>query len=298
MKPKLVLIGEVHAHHMEEIFEMEGIIPKKIKRSGAGLRSVVDRSDKSKASMAKEAIQLINRIPKREVEILKKEKIKRLFLEVPDGREYVMVFKELSRTNDFRRLKERLYKLEKKQENMKIRLVKELLKKFGLSELINECFLKLIGKKGDAKKVQKIFSLYHITIARRAGINDICPVDDWKAERELLALWELFNEVLNVEERAMEHIAKLPLGDQEKLQEAERVEKELEWLREEITKRIQELNRKREEKIAQNVRKKFVGGGAMIVGLAHLQEIKRMLKKDFEIKEYEVGENSWKGMKS
>ena len=263
-KPKLVLIGEVHPAGLEDILKDIGILSVKVKTGKAGARYVVDRT--KNIERAKKAIRLIAReVDKKEVKILRKEKIKRLFLEMPDDKGYVRAFERLRRTGDFKKVKEELRVLDENMWHEELNLTEKMVKTSEFRKSLEKHFLESLRSVKQKGHVRNIFSLSKITVSHRAEITDIYPVDDIQSWRENCSLSYL--------------LYGIPYN------------RELKELERGILQRIYALNKKREAKMAQYVREKFIEGSALIVGLNHLPGIRERLKSNFKIKEYRVGED-------
>ena len=276
-KPKLVLIGEVHPIGLEGDFE--DLILKKL--VGKRPRAVVDKSKNFERT--KKAIKLINdEILKKEVGILRKHGIRRLFLELPDSKGYQRVFEEFRKEGNYSRLKKELRALELERSRSSVKLAIKIIERDKSCGGINPSLrIYLIAAltgyltRAVSKEDTYVFKLYP-TIFYRTGIRDVCPIEDARSSKKAASLVEIIFKLVDV------------------MDEYEAWRSDADALGREMRRKLDMLSKEREERMAQKIRKMFIDGSAAIVGSYHLSNLKKLLATDFDIVEYEVGQDATK----
>lgn len=284
-KPLLVLIGEAHPPGIERGFQLRGMVKAKVKEVRGINRLVVDRSEEPERSAAN--LRRINEeIIKREAQILKEEKITRLFYEEPANAERKKLYAEFKKTHDMARLKAGLRAEIGRMNPRTIKGIDRLLVEIGLWEPLLDGARAAIKK---SKFVQPMLAMSPVSVAHMAGIFDIAPFDDEPLYMEATRLAECWG-ILRLAPNWLFYDT--AAADARKKYGGDIITKtkiEISRAVEAIKKREKPVNEKRELAACRNISESYAPGSAVICGLGHVDSLGKLLAKRFRVKVYIVG---------
>ncbi len=284
-KPVLVLIGESHPHTLEAMLRSRGKLKVKIKESKNGQRVIADiKADKGET---KRLLQRINKeILQEEVQILRKEGIKRLFYEAEDSEKRKKIYARFKETRNIEQVRSELREEHLKGDMQKKEDVKKYLSKTRIHPLIKAVFETYFeNSKG---LVHSMFGLSHITVAHKAGIVDIVPVENDQCFRQAGVMLE----ILNMKEFAFRSLS----GTDPALLKALGIEtiievqNELNQLSNTAKDKLASIDPKREKSVCRNISENYASGSALLCGAEHVKPLKELLSKKFTIRAHIVGE--------
>ena len=284
-KPLLVIIGEAHPPGIEQAFEMSGRIKTKTKEVRGVKRLVIDSSKEPERSAAN--LRRINEeIIKREAQILKEEKVTRLFYEEPANAERKKLYAEFKKTHDLTHLKAGLRKEMCRMDAQLMKDIDRLLVEIDLWEPLLEGARAMMRK---SERAQHMLSVSPASVAHRAGIFEIAPFEDELLHRKATALIECWgilkyasNWLLDAPEAA--DIRKKYGGEIDK-----KIGFEIFCSTQAIKERKQDIHEERERAACRNILEDYVPGSAVICGLLHADSLGKLLAKKFRVKVYLVG---------
>ncbi len=287
-KPAFVIIGEAHPSSIEYLLILQGRLKVRMKEAGGIRRTVVDRS--AGRETKKSILRIRDEIIRKEVEILKKSGIRRLLIEKPASQEMKRLYAEFKKTHDLKLLQIGLRRETHRLNAQTIQDIKDLFVKVDLWQPLHERMQKEYEMISQGS-TQPMFTLSHVSVAHKAGIWDIIPIDDEQGYRQAGALPDAMYLLGDtVQEFCQSSTARsvkdsLMHAKQEYLRIAGMVDK-----------RLERIHEKREKAIARNIRENYTQNSALICGLEHLEPLKRMLSADFGFHEHTVGSELYKSL--
>lgn len=288
-KPVLVLIGEAHPSSIEQILIMEGRLRVRLKGEK---RIVIDRS--RDYARSKESVRRINEeIIKKEAEILKKEKIKRLLLERPGSREEKRLYEGFRRTHELKGLKAGIREGIAQENVRAIESARALFVELGLCRPLLNAFIAHHDELTN-KEIQPMFLFSQISAAYKAGVYDLVPVDDEEGFRQSGILSDAMYILGRSMQWCLENLEALFTSYSR--EEIERMDPDYWRIKAVVDKRIEQVDSEREKAIYRNIVENFVPGTALICGIGHLDVLNERLSKRFDIKPYKVGEELFKSI--
>ncbi len=286
-KPTFILIGEAHAQEIEDELIFEGKIKTKIKTTKGRKRLIVDISaDKGKTRESLKRI--IDGVIKREVEILKKKGITRLLYEEEDTKEKKAIYSRFRQKKDLKRLKSELRKENRKIFAQELEIAKEFLKEMKAWKPVQDGFNAHLQEL-EKEKVSPIFSLSYVNVAHKAGIYDIVPIEDRDCYIRTGGLLIIWNSARYVEARLNQLYSKADIDEMERAAVMDSVRRAINEVLRSVRNKSSELSKEREKRVCRKIREKYAPNSALICGMAHVEHLKRLLSKEFDVKIYEVG---------
>ena len=287
-KPVLVIIGEVHAHVIARMMMADGRMSLALKESDGRSRIVADRAQGYEST--KRMIRLINeQIPKKEMKILRDEGIVRLFCEEAgtEGRE--KAYSDFRKTHDLKRLKARLREDNGRMTRQAIEDAKKIVPELKLWPPVKYALEKYF-KEDLPEDVPPFFSLSTIGAAYKAGVFDIVPAEDGRQYTEAGAIVELLYLLAHVTERLARAYMGAKVSDRERNSLLSGLQKESQRLGLILQDKLYALDNERERSVCRNITENYVPGSALLCGLDHVEPLKKLLSRNFELKVYKVGE--------
>lgn len=287
-KPVLVIIGEVHAHVIARMMMADGRMSLALKESGGRSRIVADRTQGYEST--KRMIRLINeQIPKQEMKILRSEKIVRLFREEPVTDERKKAYAEFRKTHDIKRLKASIRDDDGRMTRQAVEDAKKLVPDLKLWQPVRYA-LEQYFKEDAEENVPPLFSLSTIGAAYKAGVFDIVPAEDGRPYMEAGAIIELLYILAHVTGQLSEIYMGAKISNQERNSLLSGLQKESQRLGLILQDKLYALDNDRERSVCRNIAKDYIPGSALLCGLDHIEPLKKLLSRNFEVKVYKVGE--------
>jgi hypothetical protein len=287
-KPVLVIIGEVHAHVVARMLMADGRMVLALKESGGRNMLVADRSQGYERT--KRAIRLINEeIPKQETKILRNEKIMRLFREEPETDERKNAYAEYRETHDIKRLRASLRNDDGRMTRQAVEDAKKLVPELKLWPPVQYA-LEQYFKEDWQENVPPFFSLSTVNAAYKAGVFDIVPAEDARQYREAGEIVELLYLLAHVTERLSVTYMGAKVSNREKNSLLSGLQKESQRLGLILQDKLYALDNEREKAVCRNIAKNYIPGSALLCGLDHVEPMKKLLSRNFEVRVYKVGE--------
>jgi len=286
-KPLLVIIGEFHEYAAERML----IDAKKLKVKPAAdgrKKLLVDRS--SDYESTKKSIRLLNEdILKKEVRILRDEKVTRVFREEEASESLKGIYARYRKDHDLKKLRQELRADGDKTNAILHAEAKKMLLDLQPWAPIRNGIIQMY-EHGRASKFPPLFSLNAVNVAYKAGIFDIVPVEDESIFLRASAFSQAIMALQTLVNGLADALDKTGMSEKEQDATMEKLLIEYKRLLKTLDAGLSFFDSAREKAVARNIRDNFVPGSAIICGMDHAEPLSRMLSKDFEIKRYKAGE--------
>jgi len=176
-KPRFVLIGEAHPSNLEMMLRLNWIFPNVMAEYRAASGVKMRHHLKELSSLGKYSLKSLTSIIKEQTDILKKEGIRRLFIEEPHNQRRVRIFEGYRKDHDFKRLRaEHMDASIEDELELNIKCCRTIASSNVISGYVKRAYYSFFPtKKKDMGPM--VFSTSHCAVAYRAGISDILPVD-------------------------------------------------------------------------------------------------------------------------
>jgi len=287
-KPLLVIIAEAHPSGIEMMLIATGEMSILTKEQSGRKKVVLDRSaglDASKKWMRRIRDEVIEQ----ETELLRKEKITRLLVERPASREGKRLYAGFRLGKDLSVLRSGLRRENARLNAQTMKEILDLFSELGLWKPLLDTFMAHY-RRLDETSTQPIFALSHVSIAAKAGISDLVPVDDEKGFRQAGALLDA---MYVLDQTIMQFCRESPVLEHEKLgaDVRDKVMGEFRRISAIVNRRIGSVDAEREAAMCRNILASFVPGSALLCGIEHLGPLERQLSQRFRVRSYKVGES-------
>ncbi len=266
----------------------QGRISLALKESSGRKMLVADKSHGYESTKA--AIRRINEeIPKQELKLLRAERIVRLFCEEAGTAERKKAYAGFRETHDIKRLRARLREDNSRMTRQAIEDAKNNIPGLKLWPPLLYAVEKYL--KGDWQEaVPPLFSLSTVNAAYKAGVFDIVPIEDSGYYRKAGAIAELLYLLEHVMGQLGGIYANAPVDEIERRDLLSGLQQEAGRLGRVLNERLLALDPAREREICRNIAKDYVPGSGLLCGLDHVEPLKKLLSRNFEVKVYKVGE--------
>jgi len=287
-KPYLVIIGETHIAAIERalISRRQLMIKQKTRKSGER-RLIFDAS----SGRTRENVKKINQLIKKEVEILRKEKITTLFLERGVTQERKEIYARYKKDHNVKQTKESMRRERKERMNTTdYKMLKRMLSDLAMSDSLRKAVLSYYkSKKAEPNYIPFIFADIHLNVAHKAGIYNLMDTEDNRLHVQAVVCDFLYDTFCHNLKDLKAHIkSSIELPYIEKSMLMLEIERLIETIPRALDTIWTDLHEPRDISICKAILKNHTPRSALICGSAHLESIKKLLSKKFELKTYNV----------
>ena len=293
-KPVFVIIGEVHPISMEGSLKAAGILALFLEDrmvDGKRRKRVHASQQPLEKELNKRFLRAINRLLNTQARILKKEGIERLFVEMPCDKDRKEIYARYRETHDLKQLQSAL---REEFANYLVRINKrsrKIVSKWELDPLIKETYLSDHRLEGPEDAGSAVFALSHVTVAHRAEIFDIIPIDI--ESRDLLEI-ECWANIKNSLPMLKINMLRSDISKDMQRKIISQCNKFSKIALKNMNSAILEHNLRRERGMYEHIMgncKQDAGQipSALICGAGHVELFKALLSQHFEVRMYSTG---------